>query len=65
MTEKRRTIIAAAIIFIGFGLFAWLLPDIMLAAGNYSPWAAVVVVVVFLLGFFAVFWLRSRYKDKG
>ncbi|MBN9035360.1 MAG: hypothetical protein J0H53_04755 [Rhizobiales bacterium] len=65
MSEKRRTVIAAGLIFIGFGLFAWFLPDIMLAAGNLSPWAAGVVVIVFLLGFFALFWVRSRYKDRG
>lgn len=65
MSEKRRTVIAAGLIFIGFGLFAWFLPAIMRAAGNLSPWAAGAVVVVFLLGFFALFWARSRYKDRG
>lgn len=63
MTEKRGTIIAAALIFAGFGLFAWFLPSIMLVAGRLSPWAAGTVVVVFLLGFFVLFWARTRYKD--
>lgn len=64
MSEKRRTIIAAALIFAGFGLFAWFLPAIMLAAGDLSPWAAGAVVIVFLLGFFVLFWLRTRFKDR-
>lgn len=64
MSEKRSTIIAAALIFGGFALFAYFLPSIMLAAGDLSPWAAGIVAVVFLLGFFAVFWLRGRYRDR-
>lgn len=64
MSENRRTIIAAAVILVGFGLFAWFLPDLMLAAGDLSPWAAGLVAAVFLLGFFALFWLRSRYKGR-
>ena len=50
---QSRTIFVAA---------AWFLPDIMLAAADISPWAAGAVVVVFLLGFFALLWIRSRTK---
>ena len=64
MNENRRTIIAAAIIFGGFLLFAWLLPDIMRAAVDISPVLAGAVVVVFLLGLFAVLWVRSRTKGR-
>ena len=62
MSENRKTIIAAAVIFAGLLLFAWLLPDIMLAAADISPWVAGIVVIVFLLGFFALLWVRSLTK---
>jgi hypothetical protein len=56
VSEDRRTIVAAAVIFAGLLLFAWFLPTIMRAAAEISPILAGVVVVVFLLGFFAVLW---------
>lgn len=64
MSENRRTIIAAAVIFAGFVLVAYFLPDIMRAAGEISPWAAGLVVAAFLLSIFVLFWLRSRYKGR-
>jgi hypothetical protein len=64
VSENRRTLMAAAIIFAGFVLVAWFLPDIMLAAGNISPVLAGAVVVVFLLGFFVLLWLRGRSKRR-
>ena len=62
MSENNRTIIAAAIIFAGFLLFAYFLPSLMKAAVEVSPYAAVVVATVFIFAFFAVFWLRSRSR---
>ena len=64
MNENRRTIIAAAVIFAGFLLIAWFLPVIMRAAGEVSPWLAAAVAVVFLLGLFALLWVRSRTKGR-
>lgn len=62
MSENNRTIIAAAIIFAGFLLFAYFLPSLMKAAVELSPYAAIVVATVFIFAFFAVFWLRSRSR---
>jgi len=62
LSENSRTIVAAAIIFAGFLLFAYFLPSLMKAAVALSPYAAGVVAVVFIFAFFAVFWLRSRSK---
>ena len=62
MNETSRTLIAAAVIFIGFALFAYFLPTLMLAAGRLSPWAAGAVGLVFIFAFFGVFWLRARSK---
>lgn len=62
MTDNRKTFIAAAAILIGFGLFAYFLPRLMLLAADVSPWAAGAVAAIFMFGFFGVFWLRSRAR---
>jgi cytochrome c biogenesis protein CcdA len=62
MNQNTRTLIGAAIFFAVFVAFAWFLPNIMMAAVDISPWAAGLVAAVFLLGFFAVFWLRGRSR---
>lgn len=59
---SRNSAIAAACIMLGFGLFAYFLPTIMLAVGNYSTIAAGVIAVAFVAAFFLVFWLRGRAK---
>ena len=55
MSENRKAAIAAALILMGFGVVAYLMPRIMLAIGAYSPWIAGVVAVLFVLAFFMVF----------
>ena len=61
MTRRdRNSLIAAGIILIGLVVAAYFLPVLMLAAGEISPVAAALVAVVFLLGFFAIFFLRAR-----
>lgn len=62
MNQNTRTILGAAVVFAVFVALAWLMPDIMRVAGDISPWAAAAVVAIFLVGFFAVFWLRARLK---
>ena len=65
MTESNRNAaIAAAVIMIGFGVFAYFLPTIMLAVGNVSPAAAGVIAVLFVAAFFLVFWLRGRSQKR-
>lgn len=65
MTESNRNAaIAAAVIMIGFGVFAYFLPTIMLAVGNVSPAAAGVIAVLFVAAFFLVFWLRARSQRR-
>ncbi|WP_315925405.1 hypothetical protein [Mesorhizobium sp. SP-1A] len=62
--DTRNAAIAALIILVLFGLFAYWLPTIMLAAGSVSSALAVVVMVLFLFSFFAVLWLRSRAQRR-
>ncbi|MCR4265001.1 hypothetical protein [Nitratireductor sp. ZSWI3] len=64
MTDNRKSAIAAAIILIGFGIAAFMMPRIMLALGDYSTVAAGVVAVGFVAAFFLVFWLRARAQNR-
>ncbi|MBN9070456.1 MAG: hypothetical protein J0H34_02415 [Rhizobiales bacterium] len=60
--SDRNAAIAAAVIFLGFGLVAFLMPRIMLAVGAYSSIAAGILAVAFVAAFFLVFWLRGRSR---
>lgn len=60
MTEQMRSAIAAAIILVGFGVFAYFLPDMMIALGDISVVAAGIFAALFVMAFFLVFWLRAR-----
>ncbi|RUM97516.1 hypothetical protein EET67_12745 [Pseudaminobacter arsenicus] len=62
--KNRNALIAAACIMLGFGLFAFYLPNIMLAVGEVSTVAAAAVGVFFVAAFFLIFWLRSRSQNK-
>jgi len=62
--NNRSNAIAAAVILVGFGLFAYFLPTIMLDVGSVSTIAAAAVAVLFVVGFFLVFWLRARSQNK-
>ena len=63
-TGTRNAAIAAAIILVGFGLFACFLPDIMLAVGKFSTVAAALVGILFVMAFFLIFWLRGRAQKR-
>jgi amino acid transporter len=63
-TGNRNSMIAALVIMLGFGLFAYFLPAVMLAASAISPVAAVAVVALFIMCFFIVFWLRARSQNR-
>jgi len=64
MTEQTRSAIAAAIILIGFGIFAYFLPNMMIALGDVSVVAAGIFAALFVIAFFLVFWLRARNQKK-
>ncbi len=61
---SRATLIGAAAVFLGLGLFAYFLPVIMLALGQVSTLAAIAVAVVFLLAPFVIFSLRARFQKR-
>ncbi len=62
--NKSNPAIAAAIILVSFGVLGYFLPSIMLALGERSQVAAVIFAILFVLGFFAVFWLRARRQKR-
>ncbi|TJV71719.1 MAG: hypothetical protein E5X76_14940 [Mesorhizobium sp.] len=62
--DTRNAAIAAAVILLVFGLAAYFLPTIMLAAGKVSTVLAAVIAVVFMVGLFVVLWLRGRSQRK-
>lgn len=62
--DTRNAAIAAISIMILFGLFAFYLPTIMLAAGKISGILAAFVAVLFIFALFLVFWLRSRAQRR-
>jgi len=58
----RKTLISAAILFIGFALVLYFLPTIMMAIGAQSPALAAIVVAAVLLVPFVGLWLRGRSR---
>ncbi|MBD9509827.1 hypothetical protein IB265_23930 [Ensifer sp. ENS10] len=62
--KEKSPAIAAAIILVVAGLGFFVLPSIMLKLGDISPWLAAAFGVIFVLGFYLLFWLRARYQRK-
>jgi hypothetical protein len=60
--ETRNTAIAAALILVIAGLALYFMPSIVLGIGAYSPVLGFAAGMAIILSFFAVFWLRSKYK---
>jgi hypothetical protein len=60
--ETRNTAIAAALILVIATAAFYYTPTIVLGIGAYSPVLGVAAGVAIILAFFAVFWLRSKYK---
>ena len=63
--DTRQTLVAAAVLMLVFGVGAYFLPVIVIAAGGVSPYAGAAVAVVFVAAFFLVFWLRGRSRRRG
>lgn len=60
----RKTLISAAILFVGFALILYFLPSIMMAIGAQSPILAAIVVAAVLLLPFIGLWLRGRLRKN-
>lgn len=60
--ETRNNAIAAAIILLVAGSALYFMPNVVLWIGNYSPMLGAAAGGLIILGFFMIFWLRSRFK---
>jgi len=61
---RRGAFIAAAVILITVTAGWFAMPRIMLMVSGGGPIAGVAVALAFILAFFAVLWLRSRYQRR-
>ena len=62
--DNRSNAIAAAVILLVAGAIFYGMPKLVLWIGAYSPLLAVSVGALLVIGFFAVFWIRSRYQKR-
>ena len=62
--ETRNTLLAAAALVLVFGLGAYFLPLLIIAAGDVSPFLGGMIAVLFVAAFFVVFWLRGRAQRR-
>lgn len=60
--QTRNNAIAAAVILLAVGAALYFMPRIVLALGEISPLLGAAAGAVIVLGFFLIFWLRSRLK---
>lgn len=60
--ETRNNALAAFIILLSVLAAFYFLPTIVLAIGNYSPLLGFAFGAMVIMAFFAIFWLRSRYR---
>lgn len=60
-----RTLVSAALLFIGFALILFFLPNIMLAVGARSHVLAGFVVAGVIVLPFAILWLHARFKRRN
>jgi hypothetical protein len=56
--------IAAGLILAAVCLGWLLMPSLMRAISGGGPLAGLAVAILFILAFFAIFWLRTRYLQR-
>jgi protein-S-isoprenylcysteine O-methyltransferase Ste14 len=63
-SDRNSALAAAAILaFVGLGFFV--MPPLMIQLSEISTWLAYGVAIVFVLAFFAIFWLRARQQRRN
>ena len=62
--NTRNSAIAAAVILVVVAVLFLAMPRIVTSLGEISPWLGYGVTTLFILGFFAIFWLRSRVQKR-
>lgn len=62
--STRNAALAAIVILLGFGVVGFYMPAIVLWLGRASPYAGATAAALFVLAFFAIFWLRGRSQSR-
>lgn len=60
----RKTLVAAALLLVGFAALVYFLPPLMLMLGGDNRWIAGAAIAFVLVLPFAGLWLRGRYRRK-
>ena len=63
-SEARSALIAAACIMLFVASSYFFMPPLLNWLSEFSVWFAYIVASSFVLAFFGIFWLRSRYQKK-
>ena len=63
-TENRSAFIAAGVIMLGVASSYFFMPPLLTWLADISVWLSYSVAVLFVLAFFGIFWLRSRYQKR-
>ncbi|MGB8816484.1 MAG: hypothetical protein WCC66_01025 [Rhizobiaceae bacterium] len=62
--QDKKSAIAAAIILVVFAAIFWMMPKIVLGLGGISPWLGGLAALAFMLSFFILFWIKSRWSGR-
>ncbi len=62
--EDKGNALAAGIFLVLFSAAFWLMPKLVLALGEISPWLGGLAALIFMLSFYIVFWLRGKYLRR-
>ena len=62
--STRNAAVAAFLILAGFGIVGYYMPVIVIWLGKVSPYVGAAAAALFVLAFFAVFWLRGRSQSR-
>lgn len=63
-SETRAAFIASGLIMAGVASSYFFMPPLLNWLSDISVWLSYAVACLFVLAFFGVFWLRSRYQKK-
>lgn len=63
-SETRSAFIASALIMAGVASSYFFMPPLLNRLSDISVWLSYTVACLFVLAFFGVFWLRSRFQKK-
>jgi len=65
VSNNRSSAVAAAVILVVTGMIFYFMPAMMLKLSEVSPWLSYALAIFFVLAFFAVFWLRGRWRRRN